>query len=161
DVTVLFLVKRIEQFHGRMDAFLAAAAHARPDARRTVGKMLGTPYVHLATPDREISVFSAYPAPGLHVRSNSKVALRRVLEAMRAKTASGKKVKRLGDTDEFKYLRTRLPYGAAEEDGLVYLPEGLLNHLVSPRQKIAEWRRQEAHNHLRMIGHSALLYRTE
>src|SRR5262249_16151515 len=32
---------------------------------------------------------------------------------------------------------------------------------VSPRQKIAEWRRQEAHNHLRMIGHSALLYRTE
>src|SRR5438477_4058730 len=52
DVTLLFRVKQPEVFKARMDGFLASAARARRDARRTEDEYLGVPYVHLATPER-------------------------------------------------------------------------------------------------------------
>jgi prepilin-type processing-associated H-X9-DG protein len=161
DVTLLFRFKQPEVFKARMDGFLANAAKSRPDAQRTSGKYLGIDYVHLATPDRAIHVFSAYPSPDLHVRSNSKVAFQRILEAIQGRGVNGKPIRRLGGTAEFAYIRTLLPRGAPEEDGFVYLSDPFIRRLVGPELKLTERRRMVCYNHLRMIGHAALLYRTE
>jgi len=157
DVTFLFRVKQPQVFRLRMDGFLAAAEKSREDAVRSTGKVEGVEYVHVFTPDRAIHVFSAYPKPDLHVRSNSKVALQRVLKAV-----SGKgDVKRLGDATELKYIRTLMQRGDKREDGFVYLSDPFIRRLVGPQMKLAERRRMICYNHLRMIGHAAMLYRTQ
>ncbi|MCI0464480.1 MAG: hypothetical protein L0Z62_46710 [Gemmataceae bacterium] len=160
DVTLLFRYRNEKLFRQHMDGLLVKAK-AHPGAKRYTGRMLDVDYVHVETPDRTIRVYSAYPELGLHVRSNSKVGLKRVLEAIRGQTAQGKPVRRLGETLEFLHARSLMPHGAAEEDGFLYLSEAFARHLASPTLKIAELRRLKAYNHLRMIGHAALMYRTE
>lgn len=161
DVTLLFELRQPDVFRARMDAFLAAAQKARPDAARSDGELLGVRYVHLATPDRAVHVFAADPAKDLHVRSNSKAGLARVLAAIAGRDAAGRPVRRLGESEEFRYLRTLLPRGAAEEDGFVYLSDPFVRRIVGPEVKLTEARRMACYNHLRMIGHAALLHRTE
>jgi hypothetical protein len=161
DVTLLFRVKQPLFFRERMDGFIEEAAKARPDARRETGEYLGVEYVQLQTPERDISVVSAYPEPGLHVRSNSLAAFRRVVEAVKGRDAGGRAVRRLGDTPEFAYMRTLMPRGDAREDGFVYLSDPFVRRLVGPVVKLTERRRLLCYNHLRMIGHAALLFRTE
>jgi hypothetical protein len=161
DVTMLFRFKQSELFRERMEAFLVNAEKARPDAKRVTGKYLDVDYVELATPDRDINVFAAYPAPGLYIRSNSKVAFYRILEAIQGKAADGKAISRLGDSDEFAYIRTLMPRGAKEEDGFVYLSDPFIRKLVGPQVKLTERRRMICYNNLRMMGHASLLYRTE
>jgi hypothetical protein len=160
DVTILFRAKSPDALRSRMDGFLDRAARAHPDAKRTAGKYGDVDFVHLATPDRALCVWSAYPAADLHVRSNSRVALERVLAAIRGKDADGHAVRRLGDTAEFQYIRTLMPRGA-QEDGFVYLSDPFIRRLMGPAVKLTERRRMLCYNHLRMIGHAALLYRTE
>jgi hypothetical protein len=161
DVTILFRAKSADALKARMDGFLDRAAKAHADTKRTTGKYGEVEYVHLVTPDRSLCVYSAYPAPDLHVRSNSRVALERVLAAIVGKDADGKAVRRLGDTSEFKYIRTLMPRGAKEEDGFVYLSDPFIRRLMGPTVKLTERRRMLCYNHLRMIGNAALLYRTE
>jgi hypothetical protein len=161
DVTILFEVKQPEIFKARMESFLTNAEKANPGAKRSAGQILGVDYVQLETPDRSVSVFAADPRPDLHVRSNSKVALERVLEAIRGKTVDDHPVRRLGDALEFAYIRTLMPRGAKEEDGLVYMSDPFIRRLVGPQLKLTERRRILCYNHLRMIGHASLLYRTE
>lgn len=161
DTTVLFAVKQPQVFRLRMDSFLAAALEANPEATRTTGKVLGVDYVHVATPDRAVCVFSAYPKPDLHVRSNSKVALERVLAAILEKRIDGKRVSRLGESTEFKYIRTLMPPGAEEEDGFIYLSDPFIRRIVGPELKLTSQRRMLCYNHLRMIGHGALLFQTQ
>ncbi|HEX7318384.1 MAG TPA: hypothetical protein VF297_31045 [Pyrinomonadaceae bacterium] len=161
DVTLLFRVKQPLFFRERMDSFIDAAAKARPDARRETGQYLGVEYVQLQTPERDVSVVSAYPEEGLHVRSNSLAAFRRVVEAIKGKDANGRAVRRLGDISEFAYIRTLMPRGDAREDGFVYLSDPFVRRLMGPVVKLTERRRMVCYNHLRMIGHAALLFRTE
>jgi hypothetical protein len=157
DVTMLFSVKQPEVFKLRMDGFLAAAEKAHPEATRTTGKIGDIPYVQVSTPDRTVNAFSAYPKPDLHVRSNSKAAMERVLRAI----AGGKGTPRLGDATEFKYIRTLMVRGDKREDGFVYLSDPFIRRLVGPEVKLTERRRLLCYNHLRMIGHAAMLYRTQ
>jgi hypothetical protein len=161
DVTLLMHYHRPVLFRLYMQAFLARAARSRPDAVQSAGTYMGVKYAHIATPDRSICVYAAYPAPHVHVRSNSLVALERVIDAIHGQTVEGKPVKRLGDTAEFKYIRTLYPLEAEEEDGLVYLSDPFIRRLVGPQVKLTERRRMLCYNHLRMIGHAAMLYRTE
>ena len=51
---------------------MTKAEKSVPDARRSEGEYLGVRYMHVTSPDRAVHVFSAYPAPDLHVRSNSR-----------------------------------------------------------------------------------------
>ena len=106
-------------------------------------------------------VFAANPAPGLHLRSNSLPAFQRVIEAIQGRTPRGQTVQRLGESAEFAYIRTLMPRGATEEDGFIYLSDPFIRRLMSPQLKLTERRRVLCYNHLRMIGHAALLYRTE
>lgn len=161
DVTLLFRFKQPEVFKARMDGFLTNAEKANTSARRTEGDYLGVAFTHVTTPDRGVQVYSAYPAPDLHVRSNSRVAFQRVIEAVQGKSGNGEAVRRLGDTDEFAYIRTLMPRGANEEDGFVYLSDPFIRRLVGPVVKLTERRRMICYNHLRMIGHAALMYQTE
>lgn len=161
DVTILFEVKQPEIFRARMESFLTNAEKANAGAKRSTGQMLGVDYVQLETADRSVSVFAADPAPDLHVRSNSKIALQRVLEAIKGRTLEGQAVRRLGEATEFAYIRTLMPRGAKEEDGLIYMSDPFIRRLVGPQLKLTERRRILCYNHLRMIGHASLLYRTE
>jgi hypothetical protein len=161
DVTLIFRLKQPAIFKARMDAFLDEAQKAHADAKRTTGNYLGVDYVQLQTPLRDLSVIAAEPAPDLHVRSNSLVAFRRVVEAIKGQTPAGQRVRRLGDTAEFAYIRTLMPHGDEAEDGLVYMSDPFIRRLVGPQLKLTERRRMLCYNHLRMIGHAALLYRTE
>ena len=54
-----------------------------------------------------------------------------------------------------------MPYGAAEEDGLIYLSDPFIRHMVGPQLKLTELRRRICYNHLRMIGHAAALFQTQ
>jgi hypothetical protein len=161
DLTLLFKIKQPEVFRARMDGFLANARKSRTDAKETQGQYLGFDYVHVATPDRAVCVFSAYAKPDLHVRSNSFPALKRVLETISGKSSAAMPVRRLGETKEFAYIRTLMPRGAKEEDGFVYLSDPFIRRLVGPELKLTERRRMLCYNHLRMIGHASLLYRAE
>lgn len=159
DVTLIFRAKQPEVLKARMEGFLANAEKA--GAKRDAGNYLGVAFTHLETPDRTVHVYSAYPTPDVHVRSNSRIALERIIEAIQGKNAEGKAIHRLGDTDEYAYVRTLMPRGAAEEDGLVYLSDPFIRRLVGPQLKLTELRRMICYNHLKMIGHAALMYRTE
>ncbi|HEX8141645.1 MAG TPA: hypothetical protein VF553_03560 [Pyrinomonadaceae bacterium] len=161
DVTIIFQVKQPEIFKARMESFMADAEKSRTDAKRSDGNYMGVQYVQLETPDREISLYAADPAPDVHVRSNSRAALERVIEAIKGQNAGGQAVRRLGDAAEFAYIRTLMPRGAKEEDGLVYLSDPFIRRLVGPQLKLTERRRILCYNHLRMMGHAAMLYRTE
>ncbi len=54
-----------------------------------------------------------------------------------------------------------MPAGAAEEDGFVYLSDAFIRRLVGPQVKLTERRRVLVYNHLRMINHACLMFRTE
>lgn len=161
DVTILFQIKQPEIFKARMESFMVNAEKAHAGAKRSTGNFLGIDYVQLETPDRMVSVYAADPAPDIHVRSNSKAALERVLEAIKGKRMDGQAVRRLGEATEFAYIRTLMPRGAREEDGLVYMSDPFIRRLVGPQLKLTERRRMLCYNHLRMMGHASLLYRTE
>src|SRR5262249_18186643 len=125
------------------------------------GRYLDIGYKHLSTPDGALNVYSATPRPDLHVRSNSSTAFRRVLETVAGKTPDGQTPRRLGESKEFQYIRTLMQRGAAEEDGFFYLSDPFIRRLVGPQLKLTERRRVLVYNHLRMIGHAALMFRTE
>lgn len=157
DVTLLFELKEPEVFRARMDALLSEATKNEEGAVRKNGEILGIEYDHVTTPDRSVHVFSAYPRPDLHVRSNSEVALERILAAI----GGAEGVRRLGETDEYAYIRTLMPRGAELEDGLVYLSDPFIRRIVGPQVKLTELRRMQCYNHLCMIGRAALLHRTQ
>jgi hypothetical protein len=129
DVTMIFRYKQEELFKARMDGFLANAAKSRHDAKRTSGTHQGIAFVHVETPDRTIHVYSAYPKPMMHVRSNSRVAFERVLATILGETADGKPVRRLGDTKEFAYIRTLMPQGRQRK----------MASFISPIRLFAGW----------------------
>jgi hypothetical protein len=159
DVTLLFRSKQPQVLRARMNGFLSNAEKA--GAKSNAGNFLGVAFTHVATPDRSVHVYSAYPTPDLHIRSNSRFAFERIIEAIQGKKADGRVIARLGDTDEFAYIRSLMPRGAKEEDGFIYLSDPFIRRLVGPQQKLTERRRMVCYNHLRMIGHASLMYRTE
>jgi len=159
DVTLIFRVKQPGVFKVRMDSFLSEAVEKNPGASQNKGKFQGVEYTHVTTPDRRVHVFSAYPQPNLHVRGNSKVGLERVLAAMQP--GSAEVGERLGDTDEFKYIRTLMPEGDKLEDALIYFSDPFIRRLVGPKTKLTERRRLLSYNHMRMIGHAAMLFQTQ
>ncbi len=159
DVTLLFRFEQDVLFRAQMDAYLTAAERSISDVTRKEETWEGTAFVHLSSPDREVHVFSAYPAKGLHVRSNSRTAFLRVLKLIKGQ--SDKSLTSLGESEEFAYVRTLMPADAPDEDGLIYLSDPFIRRLVGPEVKLTELRRLKCFNNLRMIGHAAVMYETE
>jgi len=162
DLTLLFQYPSDAVFRTQMDLFLQNAEKSNSEVKRSTGTYRDVPFVHLTTPDRRIHVFSAYPEPGLHIRGNSRVALERVIATLKLPAPTAADSPRpLGKTHEFQYMRTLFEKGAPEEDGFIYLSDPFIRQLVGPVKKITERRRMLCYNHLRMLGHAALMYRTE
>ncbi|MBI3828406.1 MAG: hypothetical protein HY291_02760 [Planctomycetes bacterium] len=161
DLTLLFKIAQPELFKARMDGFMANARQAHPEGVFEKGEYNGVAYEHFTAEGRERDVYAAYPEAGVHIRSNSLPAFQRVVDAVLGKGPDGKKAERLGDMEEFAFIRTLMPRGAKEEDGFVYLSDPFIREQVGPRVKLTERRRILCYNRLRMIGHAALLFRTE
>jgi hypothetical protein len=157
DVTLLIQLRAeaMDAFRSRTERALSAA-EAQPGAGRSAEKYLDIDYTYVGTADRRINAYAiTLPQQRLHIRSNSRAALGRVLDAVRGKATP------LGATDEYRYLRTQMPAGANEEDGLIYFPHAFIERLIRPALHIAEARRLVGYNHLCMIANAAQLYRTQ
>lgn len=161
DVTLIVQLKQPQLFRARMDQLLTSAEKSEAGAQRATGVILEIPFTHVSTPDRTVHVFSAYPRPDLHIRTNSRIALQRTIEAIQGKTIDGRAVRRLGDSEELSFIRTIMPEGAVEEDGFVYMSDPFIRKLVGPQAKLCQRRRLMCYNHLRMIGHASLMHTTE
>jgi hypothetical protein len=125
------------------------------------GEYGGFKYTHRRSPDGSLNVYAATPQADLLVRSNSLPAFKRVLDAFLGRTPDGNAAPRLGESDEFRYVQTLMPRRGDNEAGFVYLSDPFIRHMVGPQLKLTERRRVLVYNHLRMIGHAALLFRTE
>src|SRR5262249_8422106 len=110
-------------------------------AKEEKGKFAGVAYSHFATEDGTLNTYVAMPGPDLQVRSNSLPAFRRILECISGGGAELKPVRRLGESKEFQYVRTLMPYRAEEESGFVYLSDPFIHRLVGPQLKVTERRR--------------------
>jgi hypothetical protein len=169
DVALLFRYQQEAVFKAQMDQFLASAEQAHPKSSRSSGRYRDVAYVHLTSPDRQVHVYSAYPGSALHIRCNSQVALERIIDTIQGpeeelvagSELASKAPGSLAATAEFRYMRTLYEKDAAEEDAFIYLSDAFIRELVGPVKKITERRRMLCYNHLRMLGHAALLYRTE
>lgn len=106
--------------------------------------------------DRTVNTFACNPLPNLHIRSNSRAALEEIL-----KTVVGNQQDSLGGTLEYRYIRTLMPCGKAEEDIFIYLSDPFIRRIVGPNLRIAQRRRRICFNHLRMISSAVMLYASE
>ncbi len=161
DVSLLMELKEPELFRAQMDKFLLNSEKATQGAVRSESQFMGVPFTLVASPDRTVHVYSAYPRPKLHLRTNSEFALKRIIESIQGKTVEGKEARRLGASDEFAYIRTIMPEGTEEEDGLVYMSDPFIRRLMGPQVKLTQRRRLICYNHLRMLVHASLMHATE
>ncbi len=161
DVTLLFRFRQPDVFKAQMELFLTkaekSAARRTPQRGGIDGRPLHARDVARPRGTRVLRVSGPGPARAQQLARRAPASDRSHSGFGRA----GQQVVRLGDTDEFAYIRTLLPRGAAEEDGLIYLSDPFIRRLVGPQLKLTERRRMLCYNHLRMIGHAALLYRTQ
>lgn len=157
DVTMLFSLKQPEVFRLRMDGFLASASQ-RPHATKSSETYREIEITHVETPDSAVDVFSAWPEPDLHVRSTSAVAIRQVLDVI---LSADNGAASLGNSEEYKYIRTLMPQDAAEEDVLVYLSDPFIRRILGPKVKLAERRRLIGQSHLRTLGYAAVLFQAQ
>jgi hypothetical protein len=101
------------------------------------------------TPRREISAYRA-EVGGAVVCSNSPAAIRRVIDAHAGKLAS------LGDSLDFRYMRTVFQRDAKQEDGFVFLSDAFIRRLVNAPTRVKAMRRQQARAMLALASHAAL-----
>jgi hypothetical protein len=156
DITILFSLKQPAAFHTAADAMLAAAK-ASPGATTSNEKYREADVQHIETPDGVVDVFSADPQPDLHIRSNSKAAIRRVLDVILGGSPDAVS---LGSTEEFRYIRTLMPLDAPEEGLFVYLSDPFIRRILGPQVKLAERRRLVGLSQLRTLGYAAALFET-
>lgn len=116
----------------------------------------GIDCVAITTDDRKICTYAANPFEDIHLRSNSRAALQRILDA----TVFG--APSLGSSDEFLFVRTLMPYEEKTVDDdidvFIYFSDAFIRNLVGPRTRIAQRRRKICHCFLKMIDSSILLY---
>jgi hypothetical protein len=161
DVTVLFEVKSPLAFQGHTRVIFEQAKKEHPQAKEIAGEYLGVTYRGLVDANNSVRAYTADPRPDLHLRSNSLIALKQVLETVRGKKPDGTKTTSLGDSIEFRYIRTLMPLGAAEEDGVIYFSDPFIRRMVGAHVRLVERRRMIGFNHLRIITHAAQLYATQ
>jgi len=157
DVTLLLRLESGDTFQPVLDAMLQQAAQSDPQSQVGSGEALGIPYRSVTTRDRSLQVFAANPRPDLHVRANSLVALKRVLSTMLEPRHNTP----LGETEEFRYIRTLMPLGSEQEDGLVYMSDPFIREIVGPTKKLTQRARLLCNSRLQMMAYASLLYQTQ
>ncbi len=161
DITLVMRLNESQFIRAQLEGLLTSAAEEHADATTVEEEYQGVPFKHVTTPDRAVHVFSAYPTPDLHVRTNSRVALERMLSTILEKPYQGARIQRMSDSDEFRYIRTLMPLGAEEEDGFVYMSDPFIRNLIGPEKKLTQRGRLVCRSHLQVISYASLLYRTQ
>ncbi len=159
DVSLLITLKQPTLFPPHFENLLKKASDA--STRRVQGKYLGVDYTGIVNADRSVSAFGCQPRPNLHVRSNSLVALKRVLEAVKGMNEKGDPTPRLGDAEDYLVFRSQLAGSANEEMGFAFFSDAFLRHQWSPSLQLTHRLRQQSRAHLQMIGYAAQLFRTQ
>lgn len=165
DVTVLLsaeelqyveLMSRRDGTEYRRDPMAREASHglqAEPAPQSC--SYLGRDYDEYMTPDRSVCAYVANFPGGVHVRSNSRRALHRIIEVHKEKTAA------MGKTEEFRYIRTLMPEVKGADEVFVYLSDPFIRRLVGPELRITEQRRLTCFTRMKMLEHAVTLYRSE
>ncbi len=161
DVTVVMQLRQPKLIRMQLDRMLSNAAASDTKAVRESGDYLGVSFDHVRSSNRTIHVYSAYPKPNLHVRSNSLVALKRTISTILGKPFEGEEITPLGSTEEFRYIRTLMPLGEVEEDGLVYFSDPFIRRVIGPEQKLTQRSRLICKHQLQMITFASLLYQSQ
>ncbi len=86
--------------------------------------------------------------------SNSQKAAHKILDACISKVS-------LGNSDEFKYIRTLMPESESADEVLLYFSDPFIHHIVSPKLRVTEHRRISCLANLRLFEYSVLLFRTQ
>lgn len=91
----------------------------------------------------------------IHVRSNSIEALRRIIEASSGLRQS------LGQSTEFKYIRSLMPCDDKAEDVFVYFSDPFIRKMIGSEIRISQHRRLTCRQNLESIDHAILLFCAE
>lgn len=151
DLTVIFHLTDPKELLKHHDAFIAEARRKyRAEWKEGKTDEGGTTVEHFTTPLREVSAYRAVVGEFVVV-SNSRVGLKRALNAQRGKAAS------LADSLDFKYMRTCFRADDREEDGFAFLPDAFIRRLTGPADRIKQARRAEALSALHLATNAALL----
>lgn len=161
DATLIMRLNQPQLIRPQLYQMLASAAAEHPGLAWTDGTINGIKFRHAKTADGTVDVYVADPTDDLHVRSNSKVALERILHTIVGPTAPGSTSKSLAQSDEFRYIRTLMPLGAEEEDGFVYLSDPFIRNLIGAEKKLTQRNRLLCRCELQMLDYAQLLYRTQ
>ena len=161
DATLIMRLKQPAIVRTALDQVMKVMARQNPQAKVETGDFLGVAYTHVTTPDRTFHVYVADPVDDIHVRSNSRVGFETIIRTILDKPVGGSTIKRMSDSDEFKYIRTLMPLGAAEENGFIYLSDPFIRRLIGPEKKLTQRDRLVCRSRLQMLRHAQLLYLTQ
>jgi hypothetical protein len=156
DMSVLFWSDRPDELKACMSESLEKT-QADYSAQRRTGNYGGVEYWQIESDNRQLNAFCAEPVPGLHLRSNSLPALRRIIDTVTGSSAGVA----LGASDEFGYIRTLMPWRHEKEDVFVYLSDPFIRRLIGPQLRIAARRKFMCRNHLSMLEQAIRMYCTE
>ena len=160
DVTLVFKLNEEVLIRSQFDAMLDAAATGDEVTNET-GEYLGISFRHVATKDGSTHVFSAYPKPDVHVRSNSRRAMQRAIATIAQKPYDGELIRPLSSSTEFQYIRTLMPLGAEEEDGLIYMSDPFIREQIGATKKLTQRSRLICNANLQLLAHASLFYQTQ
>ena len=161
DTTVIMRLREPDVVRQLFDQTLTAATSGRPDGTSEEADYDGVVIRHVRTADGAIDCFAANPTDDIHVRGNSVVGVRRVIDTILNRPHEGEEIVALGQTDEFRYIRTLYTLDSDLEDGLVYLSDPFVRHLIGAESKLTQRDRLVCGVNLRMLGYASLLHRTQ
>jgi len=152
DLSIIAEVKIRSLFNSTLERFVEKAKKSRPDAREERFSLGQHDVYGLVTPDSEISHYRADLGTQT-VISNSKEALRRILQ-----TADSERASLVGAPD-FQYMRSIFKQDDPAESGFVFLSESFIRRQIGPAAKIAQARRLQCGTVLKMIANAAILFK--
>ena len=161
DATLIMRLKQPAVVRAALDQVLKVMAKQNAEATVETGEFLGVAFTHVTTPDRSFHVYAADPIGDIHIRSNSRVGFESIVRTILNKPDGNSTIKRLSDSDEFKYIRTLMPLGADEEDGFVYMSDPFIRRLIGPEKKLTQRNRLVCRSRLQMIRHARLFHLTQ
>lgn len=161
DMTVVMRLRHPDTVREIFDHAFAASTTGRAPAMSDEEDYGGVAIRHVRTADRTIDCYAANPTEDLHVRGNSVVGVRRVIDTILDRPHEGQRIVPLGRTDEFRYIRTLYALDSEQEDGLVYLSDPFVRHLIGAESKLTQRDRLVCGANLRMLGYASLLHRTQ
>ena len=138
-----------------MDAVMSAYSKSHikndPSIKTDDSTYEGISIVGLKRDDRKISSYSALLGD-YRIYSNSLISLEKIIDVWHKKLPS------LGESLDYRYMRTIYPANSELEDGFLFLPDPFIRKMISPTWKIEGERRMICQGNLRTLSNASLLH---